>query len=181
MWRRFRWVLLALAVVLVGVVAAAVIVEKPTLDDDEQAVDARWGDLRGALVPRYAALDGAVTALGAAGEGDRSVTKDLTADLAAWKRALDGGSAATQVEVANRLEGQGARLRANVVNAARLSQDANVVGALAAFDNAAPPGNVVAAYNRAVQTYEDDRSDTLGAPVALVLGFDARSQFAATT
>ena len=169
MWRRFRWVLLALAVVLVGLVAAAAIVAKPTLDDDEQAVDARWADLRDALVPRYAALDGAVAALGAAGEGDRAVTQDLTVDLAAWKRALDGGSAAEQTKIANRLEGQAARLHANVLGADRLKQDTNLVGALATFDNATTPANLVAAYNGAVQTYEDDRTDTLRAPVALDL------------
>jgi len=32
----------------------------------------------------------------------------------------------------------------------------------------------VRAYNRAVDRYQDERRSTLGAPVALVLGFDER-------
>jgi len=179
MWRRFRWVVLALAVLLVGALVATAVTEKPTLDDDEHAVDTQWSALRDALTARYTALDGAVAALGAAGEGERAVTKDLTTDLAAWKASLDGGSPATQVEIANRLEGQGARLRANIVNTARLSQDTNLVSALAAYDSAAPPKDAVAVYNHAVQTYEDDRTDVRRALVATIFGHDARSRFAA--
>ena len=181
MWRRIRWVLLALVVVLVGVLVTAALVEKPTLEDDEQAVDTQWATLRDALTPRYAALDGAVAALAAAGEGERTVTLDLTADLAAWKAALADGTATTQAEIANRLEGQGARLRANIAGSAKLAQSSEFVGALAAFDSATPPADAVRAYNRAVQTYEDDRSDVRRALVAQVFGFDARPRFAPRT
>ncbi|HEX5587663.1 MAG TPA: hypothetical protein VFZ17_10160, partial [Acidimicrobiia bacterium] len=121
MWRRLRWVLLALVVALVAAVVTAVVVEKPTLDDDEKAVDARWADLRVPLTARYSTLDGAVAALAAAGESDRAVTQDLQTDLATWKDAIDGGSPARQAAIANRLEGQGARLRANILGSPRLS------------------------------------------------------------
>jgi hypothetical protein len=179
MWRRLRWVLLALVVVLAGVVAVVTVVEKPTLDDDERAVDTRWNELRDPLAARYGALDRAVAALDAAGQGERAVTRDLGTDLAAWNDALDGGSPDEQTEAANRLEGQGARLRANILASATLSQDTELVAALAAFDDAAPPLPAVAAYNRAVQTYEDHRSDVRRAVVALILGFDARARFIA--
>jgi len=177
MWRRLRWVLLALVVALVAAVVTAVVVEKPTLDDDEKAVDARWADLREPLTARYTTLDGAVAALAAAGESDRAVTKDLQTDLAAWKDALDGGSAASQTEIANRLEGQGARLRANILGSPRLSQDVNLTGAIATFDSAAPSPEAIDAYNKAIDTYEEDRTDTFRRVVASLFGFEARPRF----
>jgi len=177
MWRRLRWVLLALVVVVAGLAAAAVLTQKPTLDDDAQAVDARWTTLRAALVPRYAALEQATTVLGANGQGQRAVTKDLVADLATWKQATGSGSVAAQTQAANRLEGQGARLRANILGSPLLSQNQSVVAALAAFDGVVPPTAVAQAYDRAVQTYEDDRTSVLRAPVATVFGFDARPRF----
>jgi hypothetical protein len=177
MWRRLRWVLLALVVVVTGLVVAAVLTQKPTLDDDEHAVDARWSALRDSLAPRYVALENATTALGTAGEGDRTVTQDLTAGLAAWKQALDHGTATDQAEIANRLEGLGTRLRANIVQSARLNEDTALVAALAAYDGVAPAPDAVTAYNRAVRTYEDDRTDTIRSPVAMVFGFDARPRF----
>ena len=131
--------------------------------------------------PRYAALDGAVAALDAAGEGERAVTQDLTADLAAWKAALDGGSATTQAEIANRLEGQGARLRANIAGSARLAAEHRARRCARRVRQRRAAGRRGAAYNRAVQTYEDDRADTRRALVALILGFDARPRFAART
>jgi hypothetical protein len=177
MWRRLRWILLALVVALVAAVVTAVIVEKPTLDDDEKAVDARWADLRELLTARYATLDGAVAALGAAGESERAVTKDLQTDLADWKDALDGGSPARQAAIANRLEGQGARLRANIIGSPRLSENITLTGAVAAYDSAAPPQDAIDAYNKAVDTYEADRTDTFRRVVATLFGFEARPQF----
>jgi len=177
MWRRLRWILLALVVALVAAVVTAVIVEKPTLDDDEKAVDARWADLRETLTARYATLDGAVAALDAAGEADRSVTNDLQTDLAAWNDALDGGSPARQAQIANRLEGQGARLRANILGSPRLAQDASLTGAIGSFDSTAPPQEAIDAYNKAVDTYEQDRTDTFRRVVATLFGFGARPHF----
>jgi hypothetical protein len=177
MWRRLRWVLLALLVALVAAVVTAVIVEKPTLDDDEQAVDARWADLRATLEPRYAALDQALTGLDAIGEQDRAVSRDLASELAAWADALDGGSSTRQTEIANRVEGQARRLQANVFAAPRLAQSTELTDAIASFQSAEPSEQLVGAYNRAVQTYEDHRSDTFRRPVALLFGFGARPLF----
>ena len=177
MWRRLRWVLLAVLVALVAAVVTAVIVEKPTLDDDERAVDARWAELREVLEPRYATLDQAVAALAAVGERERAVTEDLTTELAAWTDALDGGSATRQTEIANRLEGQAARLRANIVASARLAKVSELTGAVDEFNSATPPDELVQAYNRAVQTYEDDRTDTFRRAVAVLFGFGARPLF----
>lgn len=174
MRRRFGWILLALIVLVVAGAVALVVVEKPTLDDDRDAVDARWAALRAPLVTRYSNLDAALAAFVAAGGGDRSVTKDLQTELAAWKKAVAGGDAATQVEIANRLEGDGLRLRANVLASPRIAGVADVTDKLAAFDGSAPPAELVRAYNTAVQTYENDRDDTLRKPLTWAFGYDAR-------
>jgi hypothetical protein len=174
MRRRLSWILAILLVLVVGGAAALVVAEKPTLDDARDAVDARWQPLRPALVARYEQLGTVLAALGTAGSGDRSVAHDLTSALAAWKKALADGDVGTQAEVANRLEGEAARVRANVLASARLAEVGEVTSAIAAFTASAPPQDLVQAYNRAVRAYEDDRNDSLRRPVARLLGYDAR-------
>jgi hypothetical protein len=174
MRRRFGWILLALVVLVVAGAVALVVIEKPTLDDGRDAVDARWAALRAPLVTRYANLDAALAAFVAAGGGDRSVTKDLQSELTAWKKAVADGNAATQVETANRLEGDGLRLRSNVLASPRIAAVPDVTDKLATFDGSTPPPALVSAYNTAVQKYEDDRGDTLRKPLVWAFGFDAR-------
>ena len=174
MRRRFGWILLALIVLVVAGAVALVVVEKPTLDDGRDAVDAHWAALRPPLVTRYANLDAALAAFVAAGGGDRSVAKDLQGELTAWKKAVADGNAATQVEIANRLEGDGLRLRGNVLASPRIAAVADVTDKLAAFDGSTPPPELVNAYNTAVQKYEDDRGATLRKPLVWAFGFDAR-------
>ncbi len=177
MWRRLRWILLAIVVALGAAAVTAVIVEKPTLDDDQKAVDAHWTPLRTSLSGRYDTLDAAVAQLGVLGESDRAVTQALVADLAAWRKAVAKGSATEQAEAANQLEGTGLRLRANILGSAKLAQDGTLTGAIAAFDGASPPADQVKAYNTSVRTYEDDRTDTFRRGVALMFGFGARPLF----
>jgi hypothetical protein len=181
MWRRLRWVLLALVVALVAALATAVVVEKPTLDDDQQTIDTRWAALRDPLGARYATLDGALAALEAIGQRDRAVAVALADDLAAWNDAVDDGSETEQVEAANRLEGTAARLRANVLGSARLAGVTELADAIGAFGSASPPEELVRAYNRAVRTYESDRTDAFRQPVALAFGFEARPLFVVVT
>ncbi|HXY93307.1 MAG TPA: hypothetical protein VEP49_12570 [Acidimicrobiia bacterium] len=178
MRHRLRWIVLALVVLVVAGAVALVVFEKPTLDDDRTAVDARWAALRKPLVVRYQRLDDALGAFVAAGGGERTIARDLQADLAAWKRALSRDDPGTQVPIANRLEGEGVRLAANVKAAPRLEGLADLNAKLTAFAGSAPPSPLVHAYNRAARTYESDRTDTLRVPVARVFGFDARPLFA---
>jgi hypothetical protein len=49
-----------------------------------------------------------------------------------------------------------------------------LTSAIVEFNAAAPPQPLIAAYNRAVRAYEDDRNNALRKPVARVFGFDAR-------
>ena len=174
MRRRLTWILAVLLVLVVGGAIALVVVEKPTLGDARDAVDARWEPLRAPLVARYEHLGTALAALNAAGGADRSVAQDLTRELAAWKKAVDGGDAGTQAEVANRLEGEATRLRANVNGSPRLAGVGALTSAVDAYEGSAPPQDLVRAYNRAVRAYEDDRNDSLRKPVARLFGYDAR-------
>jgi hypothetical protein len=173
MWRRLRWILLALIVLVVGGVIALVVVEQPKLDDDQAAVDARWNELRPALDARYDKLRDAVTAFAAAGGGDRAVTTDLGLALRDWDKAVAADDPAAEAEAANRLEGQATRLRVNAGSPAFAGIPA-LSAAIGGFTGTLIPDDQVSAYNRAVKRFQAERRSTLGAPVARVLGFDER-------
>jgi hypothetical protein len=176
MSRRTRWILLVLIVVVVGGAVALTLSERPKLDDARTAVDTRWKPLPGPdqLALRYQKLEGALSAFDAAGGRDRSVSKDLHAALDAWNRSLKGGDAGTQAQAANVVEAQATRLLANALGSERLKADPAVAQSLVQFSTTKPNPALVAAYNRAVRAYEDERTGTLQRPVARVFGFDAR-------
>ncbi len=176
MSRRTRWILLALIVVVIGGAAALVVIERPKLDDARSKVDARWKPLRAPdqLVLRYQNLEGALRAFDAAGGKDRSVSTDLHAALTAWNRALKDGDAGSQADAANVVEAQATRLIANTFGSERLKADHAVTDSLTKFATTKIDPALVAAYNRAVHAYEDERTGTWQRPVARVLGYDAR-------
>lgn len=177
---RFKWVLLALVVVVIGGAVALVLTEKPRLDDARTATEQAWKPLTAdhQLPDRYRKLFGALSAFDAVpGGSDRSVSRDLHAALKAWDAALKDGDTATQVAAANRVEAQGARLWANVVGNARFSEQAALKDALAAWAGTKPPAAMIQTFNRASKRYEDTRTDLLARPVALVLSYDAIPTF----
>ncbi len=102
---------------------------------------------------------------------------DTQRELAAWKKAVADGGQEQQADSANRLEGLGVRLRANVLASPRLAGVPEISDALAAYGTSVPDPNLVERYNRAVGTYEDSRTDTLHVPVARLFGFDSRPTF----
>jgi hypothetical protein len=173
MWRRLRWVLLALIVLLIGGAIAVGLTEQPKLDDDRAAADARWNELRPALRGRYDRLRGAVTAFAAAGGGDRSVTRDLGAALSRWDKAVAAKDPEAEAEAANNLEAQASRLRVNA-GTPRFANVQALSDAIGAFTGSLPDADLVKAYNRAVEQYQAERRSTLGALVARTLGFDER-------
>ena len=173
---RVRWIFVVVLVLLIAGAVALVFVQKPTLDDDRDAVDARWTALRPALVTRYEHLDTALQAFVAAA-GERTVAGDTQRELAAWTKAVADGGQEQQADSANRLEGLGVRLRANVLASPRLAGVPEISDALAAYGTSVPDPNLVERYNRAVGTYEDSRTDTLHVPVARLFGFDSRPTF----
>ena len=69
----------------------------------------------------------------------------------------------------------------NGLGSERLRGDAAVTGSLAKFATTVPNADLVAAYNRAVRDYEDERTGALAQPVARVFGFDARPVLALGT
>jgi len=177
--RRLRWILLAVIALAVVVVVAALVLVRPGLDDSRDRVDARWTPLRPVLIARYEALGGVAAALVASPVGgDRAVTKDLEAELERWNRyALRGPrhtDAGQEAAAANELEALARRVRANIQASDRLKNDAALLEALAAFDQAVVTPEPVEAYNRAVQSYEDERSGFFDSLVADVLGYDSR-------
>ena len=173
MWRRVRWVLLALIVLLVGGALALAVVEQPKLDDGRSEVDARWDALRPALRERYEKLEDLLTAFSAAGGGDRSVTTDLGKALSDWTKATEAKDRTAEVEAANHLEAQAMRLRTNA-GAPRFTEIPELGTAIGNFTGQLVPAEQVQAYNRAVNRYQDERRSTFGAPVALVFGFGER-------
>jgi hypothetical protein len=173
MWRRTRWILLVLLVLLVAGAAAVALVEQPKLDDDRKAADARWVALRAPLDQRYAALGAALTAFANGGGGDRAVARDLGDALSRWTKARQAKDAGDEVAAANAVEAEATRLLVNA-QGARFASDTALGQALQAFDATVPTGTTVAAYNRAVQRYQDERDSLFGAPIARVLGFDER-------
>jgi hypothetical protein len=176
MWRRTRWIVLVLAVLLLGGAVAVALTEQPKLDDDRQAVDSRWGTLRAPLDQRYELLQGALTAFAAGGGGDRAVTKDLGDALSRWTSARRAKDAAAEVATANDLEAQTTRLLVNA-GSARFQGDTGLTQALQQVNAHVPAAGAVAAYNRAVRHYQDERDSLLGSPVAGLLGFAERPTF----
>jgi hypothetical protein len=176
---RFKWVVLALVVVVIGGAVALVLVERPKLEDARSAVHEAWKPLTAddQLVDRYRRLEGALSAFDAAGGSDRSVSRDLQRALEQWNTALKADDSGAQVDAANTVEAQGARLYANVVRSERFGNDAAVGDALAAWAGTIPRPGLVTTYNRSTRSFEDTRSGLLARPVALALGYDARPQF----
>jgi hypothetical protein len=176
---RFKWIPVALVVVLVGGAAALVVVEKPKLDHARDAVDTEWKPLRAPdqLVLRYQKLEGALSAFDAAGGAGRDVSKTLHAAVRAWDNTLKSGDAGAQATAADVVEAQATRLVANVLGSERLKGVQSVSDALAAFAGTKPAPALITRYNATVRRYEDVRTGTLQRPVARVLGYGARPVF----
>lgn len=174
MRRWVKWLAVAVvALVVAGVVVAAVTV-RPRLSDARDGVDHAWVPLRVPLVARYQALGGVLIALNTAGAKDRTVTKDLTVALGRWQGIARTDDPGAQAPLANDLEGLALRVHANVSASDRLKADPALVGALARFDQTVVNPPAVTAYNRAVHTYQQRRTGTLGRLAASLFGFGDR-------
>jgi len=129
-------------------------------------------------VARYNALDAVATAMHDAGGGERAVTEDLDAALARWSPlALKGPThtnPAREARVANELEALARRVRANINGSDRLKVNEALTATLAGFDLAVVPPPTIAAYNRAVRRYEQERSGAVNGLVVSILGYESR-------
>ena len=177
MRRRVRLLVIVAVVAILAVVAAGVLIS-PKIGDARDRVDARWTPLRPSLAARYEALAAVAAVMHDAGAAERAVTEDLDAALARWSPlALKGPihtNPAREARVANELEALARRLRANINGSDRLNVNEAVQTALGAFDLAVVAPPTIAAYNRAVRRYEQERSGTVNGLVASIFGYEAR-------
>jgi len=176
MMRRARWIVLVVVVLLVALAAVSMLLVRPDLAEARDRVDARWADLRSELIARYDALGAIAETLDAAGARDRSVTRDLRAELARWTRLEERArpDPALEATIANNLEALERRALENFQASDRLRGNPDLAASFLAFDQqvASPPR--VRAYNQAVRAYQSTRDGTFARLVAGVLGFDAR-------
>src|SRR5438552_14386810 len=175
--RGVRLLALLVALLVVGAVDL-VLVGRPELRDGRAAVDHRWTALRAPLQARYEKLAAAFDAFTFAGGADRSVAKDLRPALDRWdrlRRASDANAdAAAEAATANRLEGLGARLRADILASDRLRVVTQLGDAITTYTGTTPPATAVTGYDAAVKRYEHARNSTLRKPVAFLFGYDER-------
>src|SRR5680860_1050593 len=166
---RRRLVLVGLVALVVVVVGLAVVVVRPNLVDQRDAVDERWQPIHRALLSRYDALSLLTTAVSTASGESRDVVEQTRDALGRWAEA-DGAGAETQVRVANQLEGLASRLTATVTASSRLSTTPEVVTELERLSTAVVAPAAVESYNDAVRPYNEARSSLTGQPVAAVFG-----------
>ncbi|HEX6313071.1 MAG TPA: hypothetical protein VF152_15780 [Acidimicrobiia bacterium] len=177
MARRVRRLALFLVLLLVvGGVVALVVTSRGQLGDDRDRAEDRWGTLRAPLVERYTHLDTVLAQLRAAGAGDLDATRDLARELERWQELQQAPAAdadtETEVSTANALEGIAARVTKKVASSPRLGGDPAMTDALAAFAAAAPAAPEVAAYNDAVQAYQDTREELRYSLTAGAFGYE---------
>jgi hypothetical protein len=172
MGRWIRWTVLALVVVIVTGTVILVITVRPGLQDDAQEVRRTWKPLLQPLAARYGQLTGVVTALEAAGNGDRDMTKELKRTLSDWELLSATNEDATQAETADALESIASRVRATVAGSDRLKADPGLTKAITAFYAAKVPPALVKRYNTTVLEYERNRDGMLRGIVANLDGYD---------
>lgn len=168
---------LAVFVVLGAIIAggaAIVFTGRPALSDARDETEATWAPILPRLEARYAQLD----LLGTQLQGIADTTgienpevRQLAVATLRWNKAVEGGSAVSQVKAANDLETRMGRMRLLVAGSARLAQAIQIQATFDAFDAEAPPADEVAAYNDAVRSYQRTREEALRRPVAEIFGF----------
>jgi len=180
MARRVRRLAVVVLVLLVIGAIALVFTTRPKLEDRRDDVDRAWTPLRAPLGERYARLAEANAQLAAAGGGERDVARALGLRLGRWgelRRARDGDADAdAEAQTADQLEGLATRLQAVVSSSDRLRASDPLNQTIAAFQGTVPPPPAVAAYNRTVRDYEDERNGLLRSPIASLFGYDSRPQ-----
>jgi hypothetical protein len=174
MRRWVKWLAVAVVALVVAGLVVAVVTVRPRLADARDGVDHAWAPLRVPLIARYQALGGVVLALNASGAKDRSVTKDLTVTLGRWQRIARTDDPGAQAPLADQLEGLALRVHANVNASDRLRTNPGLSAALSAFDRVVVSPPAVVTYNKAVHTYQQRRTGTVGRLVAAMFGFGDR-------
>lgn len=170
---RVRRLVVALVVFVAAGLVALVVMVRPGLRDDADAVDTTWRPIVAPLGERYAALGGVKAALDKAGLGNRDVTVTLGQTLDRWKIASTGTDTDAQVQIAGQLEMLAARAAA-LSERPRLRLQNDLKVSLAAFTAKQPPPPLVAKYNAAVTRYQGARDGALSRIVADLDGYPMR-------
>jgi hypothetical protein len=167
--------LVVVALVVSSVAASATAValgSRADLSSSRRRVDAAWAVLRPVLDGRYRTL-GEVAALARARLGsDRSVFTDIDTRLATWPGTA-GEATERQVAAAAGLEGLAGRLSATVTTTPRLRSAGDVTEALRRLQQT-DTATARAAYNSAVNAYQEARGGFPRRLVAGALGYDDR-------
>lgn len=170
--RSGRWIALFTLVVIGGLVAL-VVTGRGGLANDTRQVDERWSALRAPLADRYDRLNEAADAVNQAG-GEREVTAEIATAYRAWEIANRRATVDPQVAAANDLEGLGRRLSAVVAASAKLSADADVRSALAAYTEQVPAEALVDGFDDATTNYAQARTSVGRRLAATIFGYEAR-------
>ena len=173
--RRLSTVALLVLIAVTVAMAVFVVAARPALARDRDRVDVEWARAASALGTRYEQLgEAAGKAADALGE-DRTPLAAIRRDVARWK-ALHFGSGsqtATQVLLANALEGEVVRLRTLVSSTGRLQSAPAVSAAMDALTQTDAPGPR-RAYDDAVRVYEHARRGLARRLAATLLGYRSR-------
>lgn len=167
-----RWVVRALALVIVAAVAGVGTIALTSRNDLERAnddLDTAWERIRPDLDTRYDALAAANESVRGAGGGARRIVGEVDSALARWDDAANThASIATQIGLANELEGLGRRLSATIRDSPRFAVEP-VEQAYLGFERATVDARDL---NRAVDRHDLARGGSLRRFVTGALGHD---------
>ena len=177
-------VLLPLAIVI-AVVAAAVslFTARPDLEHAKRGLDRAWTPVATRLGAHYTLLSAADGKLRGLSGPVRELADDVKVAIVRWQGAVASRDVEAQVHAANDLEALGHRLVATARDSRRVRADAGVSAAVEAYATdpayaTATTTAAVDAFNRAVNTYEQQRRGPVRAVVASLLGDDDIPAFA---
>lgn len=165
-----RWVVRAIALLVVASVAGLGTIALTSRNDLERAdddLDAAWERIRPDLDARYEELESANEAVRAAGGSARRIVGEIDSALARWADAANtNAEVATQIGLANELEGLGRRLSATIRDSPRFETE-TIATAYERFERAAVDARDL---NRAVDHHELARGGTLRRFVTTMFG-----------
>jgi hypothetical protein len=167
--RVVRVLLVVLIVAAVVGAGSSVLSARPDLDTAKRNVDTAWTAVAAQLDARYLQLAALAQHLSAVAGPVHSVAHDADAALAHWRDVRQHGSVAAQVAAANEVEAMARELLATQAASPRVRGNTTLLNDVDHF-LAQSTGTAASDFNRAVQSYEHERSGPVRAVVAGVLG-----------
>jgi hypothetical protein len=173
--RGLRVVRAILPLVLVLVVVALLVLvftARPDLESAQRDVDKTWTPLQPALTQRYTLLRATNEAVRDVPGPVHELVGEVDVALARWQDVGEtNANVAARVAAADRLEALGRRLVLASRASARVQANPTAKAAVDAFAATGSPA-AAAAFNRAVLSYQQERSGPARRVIADVLGYD---------